>query len=87
MAFRIDLSDLPLTHRRDRIEVAAAIAMDEDARPDTRLRALKYIADETAADVEGMLDELQEQIALFERQVAGEVVSLHRPEGKSPPTR
>ena len=40
-AFRVDLSDIPLTHRRDRIEVAAAIAMDEDARPDTRLRAFE----------------------------------------------
>ena len=71
-AFRVDLSDIPLTHRRDRIEVAAAIAMDEDARPDTRLRALKYIADEAAADTMGMVAHLQEQIDLFERQIAGD---------------
>ena len=49
---------------------------------------LKYIADETAADVEGMIEDLSEQIDLFERQIAGEVVvAIHRPEGKSPPTR
>ena len=87
-AFRADLSDIPLTHRRDRIEVAAAIAMDEDARPDTRLRALKYIANETAVDVEGMIEDLDEQVDLLWHQIADEgVVALHRPEGKSPPTR
>ena len=32
VAFRIDLSDLPLTHRRDRIEVAAAIRGFERAQ-------------------------------------------------------
>ena len=82
-AFRADLSDIPLTHRRDRIEVAA-----EDARPDTRLRALKYIANETAVDVEGMIEDLDEQVDLLWHQIADEgVVALHRPEGKSPPTR
>ena len=65
--FRVDLSDIPLTHRRDRIEVAG-IANDEDEKSDTRLRALRQIADETAADVEGMVAALQEQIALLERQ-------------------
>ena len=66
----------------------AAIAMDVEEKSDTRLRALKQIADETAADVEGMLEALQGQIDLLERQIAGEVVvALHRPEGKSPPTR
>ena len=64
-AFRADLSDIPLTHRRDRIEVAAAIAMDEDARPDTRLRALRYISDEAAADVAGMIEDLGEQIDII----------------------
>ena len=51
--FRVDLSDIPLTHRRDRIEVSAGIANDEDEKSDTRLRAIKQISDETAADVEG----------------------------------
>ena len=39
--FRVDLSDIPLTHRRDRIEVSAGIANDEDEKSDTRLRAIK----------------------------------------------
>ena len=39
--FRVDLSDIPITHRRDRIEVSAAIANDEDEKSDTRLRAIK----------------------------------------------
>ena len=45
---------------------------------DTRLRAIKQISDETAADVEGMLAALQEQIDLLERQITGEIVALHR---------
>ena len=76
--FRVDLSDIPLTLRRDRIEVSAGIANDEDEKSDTRLRALRQIADETAADVEGMVQALQEQIALLERQITGEIVALHR---------
>ena len=36
-AFRVDLSDIPLTHRRDRIEVSAGIANDEDEKSDTRM--------------------------------------------------
>ena len=56
---------------RDRIEILAAIAGAEDEKSDTRLRALKQIADETAADVEGMLAALQEQIDLLERQIYG----------------
>ena len=76
--FRVDLSDIPLTHRRDRIEVSAGIANDEDEKSDTRLRAIKQISDETAADVEGMLAALQEQIDLLERQITGEIVALHR---------
>ena len=39
---------------------------------------LKQISDETAADVEGMLAALQEQIDLLERQITGEIVALHR---------
>ncbi len=55
------------------IEVLAGVAMDEDEKSDTCLRALKQIADETAADVEGMIVALTEQIALL-----GEiVVALH----------
>ena len=69
--FRVDLSDIPLTHRRERIEVSAGIANDEDEKSDTRLRAIKQISDETAADVEGMLAALQEQIDLLERQIYG----------------
>ena len=76
--FRVDLSDIPFTHRRDRIEVIAGIANDEDEKSDTRLRAIKQIADETAADVEGMVAALQEQIDLLERQITGEIVALHR---------
>ena len=68
--FRVDLSDIPLTHRRDRIEVIAGIANDEDEKSDTRLRALRQIADETAAVLEGMVAALQEQIVLLERQIA-----------------
>ena len=30
--FRVDLSDIPLTLRRDRIEVSAGIANDEDEK-------------------------------------------------------
>ena len=30
--FRVDLSDIPLTHRRERIEVLAGIAGDEDEK-------------------------------------------------------
>ena len=63
---RKDLSDIPLTHRRDRIEVLAGIAGDEDEKSDTRIRAIKQIADETAADVEGMIESLQEQIGILE---------------------
>ena len=76
--FRVDLSDIPLTHRRDRIDVSAGIANDEDEKSDTRLPAIKQISDETAADVEGMLAALQEQIDLLERQITGEIVALHR---------
>ena len=76
--FRVDLSDIPLTHRRDRIEVSAGIANDEDEKSDTRLPAIKQISDETAADVEGMLAALQEQIDLLERQITGDIVALHR---------
>ena len=64
-AFRVDLSDIPLTHRRDRIEALAEIAGAEDAKYDTRIRAIKSIADETAADVEGMIESLQEQVGLL----------------------
>ena len=42
--YGFDLSDIPLTHRRDRIEVSAGIANDEDEKSDTRLRALRQIA-------------------------------------------
>ena len=56
----------------------AGIANDEDEKSDTRLRAIKQIADETAADVEGMVAALQEQIDLLERQITGEIVALHR---------
>ena len=37
-AFRVDLSDIPLTHRRDRIEVSAGIA-NECAASSDRCRA------------------------------------------------
>ena len=76
--FRVDLSNIPLTLRRDRVEVIAGIANDEDEKSDTRLRAIKQISDETAADVEGMLAALQEQIDLLERQITGKIVALHR---------
>ena len=80
-----DIGQIRLTRRRARIEDLAAIAEDPATNDSIKLRALKQIADETAADVEGMLEALQEQIDLLERQIAGEVgLALHRPEGKSP---
>ena len=86
--FRFDLTDIPLTHRRDRIEVLAGIAGDEDAKSDTRIRAIKQIADETAADVEGMLAALQEQIDLLEAagrlDIFGVLRELGRHGGRAP---
>ena len=48
--FRVACPIFRSRHRRDRIEVSAGIANDEDEKSDTRLRALRQIADETAAD-------------------------------------
>ena len=76
--YRVDLSDIPLTHRRDRIEAIVEIAEDKGEKSDTRLRALRQVADETAADTLGMIEHLQEQIDLLERQITGEIVALHR---------
>ena len=48
---------------------------------------MKAISDEAAADVEGLIESLQEQIDLFKRQMAADIVALHRPteEGKDAP--
>ena len=69
---------LPLNNPSFHEDRIAGIANDEDEKSDTRLRAIKQISDETAANVEGMLAALQEQIDLLERQITGEIVALHR---------
>ena len=64
------------------------IAEAPETSDTAKLRAIQQISDEAAADVEGMIVDLSRQIDIFKRQIAGEVVvALHRPEGKSPPTR
>ena len=73
---RADLSDMALTHRRDRITILSAIAEDPATNVAGKLRALRQIADETAADLAGMIKAHGEQIDLLERQMAGEIVAL-----------
>ena len=80
--FQVDLSDISLTHRRDHIEALVKIAEAPETSDTAKLRAIKQISDEAAADVEGMIVDLTRQIDIIERQIAGE-----KPEGKSPPTR
>ena len=73
---RADLSDMALTHRRDRMTILSSIAMDGNEKSNTRLRALRQIADEAAADLAGMIQSHAEQIDLLKRQMAGEIVAL-----------
>ena len=74
---RADLSDMALTHRRDRMDDSL---LDRDGwerkNLNTRLRALRQIADEAAADLAGMIQSHAEQIDLLKRQMAGEIVAL-----------
>ena len=63
------ISHITLTYRRARLEKLDAMARDPKESSSIVLRALKQIADETAADIEGMLEDLMEQIADLERRV------------------
>ena len=65
-----------LAHRRDRMTILSSIAMDGNEKSNTRLRALRQIADEAAADLAGMIQSHAEQIDLLKRQMAGEIVAL-----------
>ena len=73
---RVDVSDLRLTHRRDRIETLSAIVEDPETNVGAKLRALRQIADETALDLAGTIEAHAEQIDLLKRQMAGEIVAL-----------
>lgn len=68
------ISHITLTYRRARLEKLDAMARDPKESSSIVLRALKQIADETAADIEGMLGDLVDKIEQLERPMAEDTV-------------